>query len=79
MSLHNEAFSAAVLAKSILGGLDETKPDTAIPTATLKLLCVALVDSQMSGHAVHDAAAKMVGERMAGFGEALKARDHAAR
>ena len=73
MPIHNHAFSTAVLAKTMLGALDESKPETVVATATLKLLLCSIVDAQMGGHAVQDAASKAVSERISAFEGVMRA------
>lgn len=62
MPLHNEAASTASLAKTILMGLDKSKPETVIATLTLELLCETICNLVLvgGGQAVDDGARRTV-------------------
>jgi hypothetical protein len=45
MPIENKAWSAASLAKTIASSIDPSKVETTIATATLQLLCQAVMDA----------------------------------
>lgn len=67
MPIHNAAFSAASLAKTLLQGLDRSKPETTLPTQTVELLLNTILDLIMPAPALRDGAQKAVDGMAARF------------
>lgn len=75
MALHNTSFSVASLAKTMMADVDQTKPETLVPTQTLVLLLATIMELTMPTPPVQDTASKAVTGLMARFQEAEKTRD----
>ena len=73
MPVHNEAASVASLAKTILMGLDKSRMETSVNTASLELLCNTICDLVLAPgyQAVEDGARRTV---MTAIGEMSRAR-----
>jgi hypothetical protein len=67
MTLHNTAFSTASLAKTMLGDLDISKPETVVATQTLELLLITILQLTMPNQAVQDAATRAVNQHVSRF------------
>ena len=77
--IHNEIASNVSLAKSILFGLDRSKLETSVPTATLVLLLNALIElgTPSADQKVNDGAIRAIMGHVVAVSEAEKSQQDA--